>query len=92
MPTARALFPKGNLQRRLPYRVFVTNGADSSTMTYGPDSLAFQPTDGVLYDSASKTYQFMSLGTYTISVVRAEPPLNSTVTVVDAPTITQPHP
>lgn len=81
--------PRGIILNRVQrgpfYTVATHNGYDYTETALTPNSATFQPADAVVFDSASKKFQFVKLGDVTVTVSTEQ--LTSTITVVEAQTI-----
>ncbi|HET9426047.1 MAG TPA: hypothetical protein VFO55_11800 [Gemmatimonadaceae bacterium] len=86
-PPARALQPGGPLVRGPFYPVYLYSGTDYSGRQLDSASVSIMPTNGVVYDPATRQFQFRELGTYTLTAVGISPAVTSTVTVTDAASI-----
>lgn len=86
-PPGRSMEPSGTVERGPFHFVGMFSGTDHYGRQLDSASVSIAPMDGVVYDRATKRFQFRLLGTYVLTAVGESPALSTTITVVDAPKI-----
>jgi hypothetical protein len=89
IPQPPYLGPAGTAERGATFTVWTTGRREPNgqAVTLQPGEVDFQPASAVRYDSATRLFTWLSLGTVTLTETGVPSPLQSTVKVVEAPTV-----